>query len=119
MSISESRKLSVRRGAHPAVDANKVSGVHGVCETIEPGGRSMPGQSKSQRRGLQERFHRGGPMAGGSRVFDRVHSRFGTRFRYWPGAGRSSWMTSVWEWLFGRPLQERIDRRVAERMRDL
>jgi PAS domain S-box-containing protein len=28
-------------------------------------------------------------------------------------------MTSVWEWLFGRPLQERIDRRVAERMRDL
>jgi PAS domain S-box-containing protein len=28
-------------------------------------------------------------------------------------------MTSVWEWLFGHPLRERIDRRVAERMRDL
>jgi hypothetical protein len=29
------------------------------------------------------------------------------------------WMTSVWEWMFGHPLRERIDRRVAERMRDL
>src|SRR3984893_16811348 len=55
-------------------------------------------------------------MAAGGRLFDRVHSRFGAGS---PGAGRSAWMTSVWEWMFGHPLRERIDRRVAERMRDL